>query len=224
LVAYAQFGSACCTRADSRRTNRAVFLWAPDGTGEPWPRWRVWKGTYISDPSSHVKDSFISSESSEPRAEISRHRQADRGGCRDLTCGSPQHGAGTGEGCTRSDWGADEKVLLVLAATGWLASRGCDEPLRRAGNHALLVTVGASLLPHVMKTLFDQTRPEDVLGISVAFRFRASGRMPFPRATRCTWGRSHRLRARCRPALVGHPDVRSRSLADAHRGAGSLGK
>jgi membrane-associated phospholipid phosphatase len=57
-------------------------------------------------------------------------------------------------------WGADEKVLLVLAATGWLASRGCDEPLRRAGNHALLVTVGASLLPHLMKTLFDQTRPD----------------------------------------------------------------
>ena len=57
-------------------------------------------------------------------------------------------------------WGADEKVLLVLAAAGWLASRGCSEPLRRAGNHALLVTVVASLLPHAMKTLFDQTRPD----------------------------------------------------------------
>ena len=38
-------------------------------------------------------------------------------------------------------WGADEKLLLVLASIGWLASRGCGEPLRRAGNHALLVTV-----------------------------------------------------------------------------------
>jgi hypothetical protein len=28
--------------------------------------------------------------------------------------------------------GADEKVLLVLAAAGWLASRGRTEPLRRA--------------------------------------------------------------------------------------------
>jgi hypothetical protein len=52
-------------------------------------------------------------------------------------------------------WGADEKVLLVLAAGGWLASRGQGEPLRRAGNHALLVAVAASLLPHGMKLLFD---------------------------------------------------------------------
>lgn len=57
-------------------------------------------------------------------------------------------------------WGADEKVLLVLAAAGWLASRGQGEPLRRAGNHALLVTVAASLLPHGLKRLFDQTRPD----------------------------------------------------------------
>jgi undecaprenyl-diphosphatase len=57
-------------------------------------------------------------------------------------------------------WGADEKVLLVLAAVGWLASRGRGEPLRRAGNHALLVTVAASLLPHGLKLLFDQTRPD----------------------------------------------------------------
>ena len=57
-------------------------------------------------------------------------------------------------------WGADEKVLLVVAAAGWLASRGCAEPLRRAGNHALLVTVAASLMPHGLKLLFDQTRPD----------------------------------------------------------------
>jgi membrane-associated phospholipid phosphatase len=57
-------------------------------------------------------------------------------------------------------WGADEKVLLVLAATGWLASRGRSEPLRRAGNHALLVAVAASLLPHGLKLVFDQTRPD----------------------------------------------------------------
>ncbi|HEY0423063.1 MAG TPA: phosphatase PAP2 family protein [Rhodopila sp.] len=57
-------------------------------------------------------------------------------------------------------WGADEKVLLILAAAGWLASRGCAEPLRRTGNHALLVTVVASLLPHGLKLVFDQTRPD----------------------------------------------------------------
>ena len=63
-------------------------------------------------------------------------------------------------------WGADEKLLLALAATGWLATRGKNEPLRRAGNHALLVTVAAALTPHVLKLLFNQTRPdrETVLG------------------------------------------------------------
>jgi hypothetical protein len=54
--------------------------------------------------------------------------------------------------------GADEKVLLVLAAVGWLVSRGRSESLQRAGNHALLVSVTASLLPHVLKTVFNQTR------------------------------------------------------------------
>jgi len=57
-------------------------------------------------------------------------------------------------------WGADEKVLLVLAAIGWFASRGRREPLQRAANHALLVTIAASLLPHGLKRLFNQTRPD----------------------------------------------------------------
>jgi undecaprenyl-diphosphatase len=57
-------------------------------------------------------------------------------------------------------WGADEKLLLVLAAIGWVASRGGGERLRRAGNHALLVTVASSVIPHGMKLIFDQTRPD----------------------------------------------------------------
>jgi membrane-associated phospholipid phosphatase len=57
-------------------------------------------------------------------------------------------------------WGADEKILLTLAAVGWVATRTKGESLQQAGNHALLVAVAASLLPHVMKSLFDQTRPD----------------------------------------------------------------
>lgn len=57
-------------------------------------------------------------------------------------------------------WGADEKVLCVLAAVGWLASRGRSGPLRRAGNHAVLVAIAASLLPHGMKLVVNQTRPD----------------------------------------------------------------
>jgi undecaprenyl-diphosphatase len=57
-------------------------------------------------------------------------------------------------------WGADEKVLLTLTAIGWLASRSAGEPVRRAANHAVLVAAAASLLPHGMKRLVDQTRPD----------------------------------------------------------------
>lgn len=57
-------------------------------------------------------------------------------------------------------WGADEKILLIFAAAGWVASRGRSEQLQRAGNHALLVAVAASLMPHAMKSVFDQTRPD----------------------------------------------------------------
>jgi membrane-associated phospholipid phosphatase len=57
-------------------------------------------------------------------------------------------------------WGADEKLLLLLAGLAWVATRKKEEPLARAGNHALLVTVVASLLPHGMKLAFNQTRPD----------------------------------------------------------------
>ncbi len=57
-------------------------------------------------------------------------------------------------------WGADEKILLALAVAGWVATRGTSEQLQRAANHALLVTVLASLAPHGMKSVFDQTRPD----------------------------------------------------------------
>jgi undecaprenyl-diphosphatase len=75
--------------------------------------------------------------------------------------GIARHTAPAPEEAARAlTWGADEKVLLVLAAAGWCLSRGHSAPLQRAGNHALLVTAAASLLPHVMKSLFDQTRPD----------------------------------------------------------------
>jgi membrane-associated phospholipid phosphatase len=57
-------------------------------------------------------------------------------------------------------WGADEHILMVLAAAGWVVSRGRSDSAQRAGNHALLVTVAVSLLPHAMKAVVDQTRPD----------------------------------------------------------------
>jgi undecaprenyl-diphosphatase len=79
-------------------------------------------------------------------------------------------------------WGADEKVLLVVAAAGWLASRGRGERLQRAGNHAVLVAVAASLLPHGMKLLFNQTRPDrrTVLGHAHGISFSGKREDAFP--------------------------------------------
>jgi hypothetical protein len=86
-------------------------------------------------------------------------------------------------------WGADEKVLLVLAAAGWLASRGHGEGLRRAGNHAVLVAVAAALLPHGMKRLFDQTRPDrrTVLGHVHGISFSGSLALTSKSAGRARW-------------------------------------
>ena len=79
-------------------------------------------------------------------------------------------------------WGADEKLLLILAATGWIASRGRQEALQRAGNHALLVTVAATLLPHALKSIFDQIRPDrtTVLGHVHGVSFSGKRKDAFP--------------------------------------------
>ena len=57
-------------------------------------------------------------------------------------------------------WGADEHVLCTLAFGWWLYARSSDGPTRRASDHILLTTLVASALPHVLKRMFDQERPD----------------------------------------------------------------
>ena len=57
-------------------------------------------------------------------------------------------------------WGADEHLLIVLAAGFWLYARGRDERARIASNHILLTTAVVALLPHLLKSIFDQERPD----------------------------------------------------------------
>ncbi|WP_407175132.1 phosphatase PAP2 family protein [Bradyrhizobium sp. STM 3562] len=57
-------------------------------------------------------------------------------------------------------WGADEHVLIALAAGFWLYARGCGERARVTSNHLLLTTAVVTLLPHVLKSVFDQERPD----------------------------------------------------------------
>ena len=62
-------------------------------------------------------------------------------------------------------WGADEHVLCALAVGWWLYARTRDAPVRRASNHVLLTTLLASALPHALKTIFDQQRPDRLTAV-----------------------------------------------------------
>ena len=57
-------------------------------------------------------------------------------------------------------WGADEHILSALAAGWWLYTRGQSGPRRRVADHVLLTTLVASALPHLLKSVFDQRRPD----------------------------------------------------------------
>jgi membrane-associated phospholipid phosphatase len=57
-------------------------------------------------------------------------------------------------------WGADEKVLCALAAGWWLYCQTRGPRQRAAASHILLTTVVVSLIPHALKTVFSQQRPD----------------------------------------------------------------
>jgi|SRR5579871_893688 len=57
-------------------------------------------------------------------------------------------------------WGADEHVLMGLTAAWWLFSRGQPRKQRNAADHVLVTTLVASILPHVLKKVFNQRRPD----------------------------------------------------------------
>jgi len=57
-------------------------------------------------------------------------------------------------------WGADEHVLLALAAVGWLLTRRSSQPYRKFGDHMLICSVSTTVLPHLMKAVINQERPD----------------------------------------------------------------
>jgi membrane-associated phospholipid phosphatase len=57
-------------------------------------------------------------------------------------------------------WGADEHVLIGLAAAWWFYAWRKPRNQRKAAGHVLLTTLVASALPHALKTVFDQQRPD----------------------------------------------------------------
>jgi membrane-associated phospholipid phosphatase len=57
-------------------------------------------------------------------------------------------------------WGADEHILCAMAGGWWVYCRNKDASHRRASDHVLLTTLVASALPHLLKAVFDQQRPD----------------------------------------------------------------
>lgn len=57
-------------------------------------------------------------------------------------------------------WGADEHVLLALAAAGWLFARRRPAEERRVANHILVVSLVTAIVPHILKSAFNQVRPD----------------------------------------------------------------
>src|SRR3954468_13686180 len=54
---------------------------------------------------------------------------------------------------------ADEKILIAAAVGAWLAVRMLAPERRRAADHVALIVTVAGMLPHILKLLFDQERP-----------------------------------------------------------------
>jgi membrane-associated phospholipid phosphatase len=57
-------------------------------------------------------------------------------------------------------WGADEHVLIAAAAAYWMLSRGGTDRMRTTGNHLLAASVITGVLPHALKHVFNQCRPD----------------------------------------------------------------
>ncbi|MCP4615361.1 MAG: phosphatase PAP2 family protein [Bradyrhizobium sp.] len=55
---------------------------------------------------------------------------------------------------------ADEHVLLAVAAGWWLYCRQGSPRQRKNSDHILATTLAVSVLPHMLKSIFDQQRPD----------------------------------------------------------------
>jgi undecaprenyl-diphosphatase len=57
-------------------------------------------------------------------------------------------------------WAADEHLLLMIGAGLWLTSREGSLRRRRQTDHLLFSVVATAILPHLLKRLIDQKRPD----------------------------------------------------------------
>jgi membrane-associated phospholipid phosphatase len=57
-------------------------------------------------------------------------------------------------------YAADEHVLFAVSLGFWLLSRGMAAPQRRAASYLALNVAASAVLPHILKALVDQQRPD----------------------------------------------------------------
>lgn len=62
----------------------------------------------------------------------------------------------------RLTWLADERLLLAAGALCWLGSRASGPPRRRQADHLLLTIGVTAVLPHLLKCVAAQERPDRV--------------------------------------------------------------
>ena len=67
---------------------------------------------------------------------------------------------GTEKAAEALTWSADEHVLVALAAASWFYVQFRRPAARLLADHVLAVSVMTAVLPHLLKSLFDQTRPD----------------------------------------------------------------
>jgi len=57
-------------------------------------------------------------------------------------------------------WGADENILTALAFGWWLFNRSGSSAQRRDSDHLLITTLVSAVVPHLLKDVFNQERPD----------------------------------------------------------------
>lgn len=62
-------------------------------------------------------------------------------------------------------WGADEHLLIGAAAAFWVLSRAASGQTRTMGSHLFAASVVTGALPHVLKHVFNQRRPDRLTAI-----------------------------------------------------------
>lgn len=73
-------------------------------------------------------------------------------------------------------WGADEHILIAAAAALWFFSRKSSEQTRTAATHLLATSVVTGIIPHALKRIFNQRRPDRLTVIGHLHGIPLSGR------------------------------------------------